>query len=933
LDNSRVDNLKKFVSWFEDNISGDEKGEGQIFFDRLFQAFGNPGVKEVGAVCEERVKKKKGTTGFADLVWRPRVIIELKKRGEPLNKHYEQAFEYWLTLVPNRPSYMILCNFDEFWIYDLNIQLNDPVHKLKTVDLPTRWGALSFLFPTPEEPVFENNNVEVTEQAAKIIGSMFLSLTKRGVESEAAQKFLLQLVVALFAEDVNLIPKYTLHKILKEAVKNPVTQAELTDLFLAMSNELPSKKPSKYKEIEYFNGGIFNEVKAFELTFDEIDLLYEASKQDWSKVRPSIFGGIFESSMDQDTRHGHGIHYTSELDIQKIIWPTIIKPFKARIKKSKTKKELKSILEDVRNFKVLDPACGSGNFLYLAFRELTRLEIELMEEIDNSFNPNQMRFGMISPKNFYGLDTNKFGLELAKVSLSIGRKLAADEFNILEKVTPFENLDKNFLHQDALLSPWPEVDAIIGNPPFLSSKYMKVEMPEEYVNEVRKTFKDVPGRADYCVYWFKKAHDHLKAGQRAGLVGTNTIKQNYSRIGGLDYIVNNGGTITEAVGTQVWSGDASVHVSIVNWCKCEVPLKKKLYIQDGDRIDSPWEVYELDFINSSLTNRLSVAEAKVLKSSRKPKKCYQGQSPGSEGFYISKEEYASLISMNENNKDVLYPFLVGRDLLSKIGKPKRYIIDFAKMGILDARFYKEPFNIIEKKVLPLVKDRADKEKKKTKKEGARSNQLKKWWMHWRPREDLLKSISSLSRYIVISRVTKRPIFQFISNEIHPGDALIAFTFEDNYSFGVLQSTFHLEWFREKCSTLKGDWRYTGDTIFDTFPWPQSPSLKDVENVSRSVNELLEVRKKIMLKNDWGLKDLYQTLELPGDSILKNAHKNLDEAVRKCYGFKKGDVLQNLLDLNFEISKNEELGLGVQSPGMPDCVKSVSGFIYDDCVKM
>jgi hypothetical protein len=257
LSNERKQRFEEFVSWFDKHITGDEKGEGQIFLERLLQSFGNAGIKEVGAICEDRVKKKSGKTGFADLVWRPRVVVELKKRNEQLSKHYDQAFEYWLNLVPNRPKYMILCNFDEFWIYDLNIQLNDPVHKLKLKELPENWGGLAFLFPKEEIPHFNNNNVEVTEQAAKIIGSMFLSLTNRGVDADKAQRFVLQLVVALFAEDVDLIPKYTLHKILKAAVKNPVAQSELKKLFVAMSTNKISEKSADYKDIDYFNGGLF----------------------------------------------------------------------------------------------------------------------------------------------------------------------------------------------------------------------------------------------------------------------------------------------------------------------------------------------------------------------------------------------------------------------------------------------------------------------------------------------------------------------------------------------------------------------------------------------------------------------------------------------------------------------------------------------------
>lgn len=941
MDKERKQRFKEFIDWFNQHIQGDEKGEGQIFFEYLLRSFGNAGIKQVGATCEERVKKKSGRTGFADLVWKPRVVVELKKRKEDLSKHYDQAFEYWLNLVPNRPKYMVLCNFDELWIYDLNTQLHDPVHKLNIQDLPDNWGSLAFLFPKEEEPIFNNNNVEVTKEAADIVGSMFLSLTKRGVEPEIAQRFVLQLVVALFAEDVGLIPQYTLNKILKRALKDPILQSELYDLFISMATSKISDKPKAYQNIDYFNGGLFSEVKTIELTFIELDLLVQASDQDWSKVRPSIFGAIFESSMDQNARHGHGIHYTSELDIQKIINPTIVKPFKDRIDKAKTKTELQKILQELETYKVLDPACGSGNFLYIAYRELVRLEMYLLGKLHEKFstkkhnyNPDNLKFSVISPKNFYGIDTNQFGLELAKISISIGRKLAVDEFHIQDKVIPFENLDKNFIYSDALKSKWPDVNAIVGNPPFLSSKYLKVEMPVDYVNEIRKIFKDVPGRADYCVYWFRKAHDHLKTGQRAGLVGTNTIRQNYSREGGLDYILANNGTITEAVSTQVWSGDANVHVSIVNWVKGSEDGKKKLFTQTGDKVTSDWDVVELDTINSSLSNNISVTDAEVLEINKKPKMCHVGQAPQSEGFYLDRNTYKTIVDKNKINNEVIFPFLIGREMLSKEGKPKRYVVDFGKMDLIKAKKYKNVFSIVENTVYPDVKEKSRKELKKNKnKPGQWTNHLDKWWHHWRPRQDLIKQIRKLSRYIAISRVTKRPVLQFIDSSINPGDALTVFTFEDDYSFGVLQSIFHTEWFRAKCSTLKGDWRYTGETIFNTFPWPQSPTLNDIKAICDISIELREFRLKVLKENNWGLKDLYQTLEIHGKNELKNIHSRLDTAVKTAYGFKSDEILANLLLLNKEVYNNELNKISIEGPGLPRCVVNKNDYVSKDCLKM
>ena len=931
---TRKRQFEDFLAYFKRYIKGSEKGEGQVFFEKLLQAFGNAGIREAGATCEEWIKKRKGKSGFADFVWEPRVIIELKKRGEPLQKYYNQVFDYWTHRVP-RLKYTVLCNFDEFWIYDLNHQLSDPVHKLNINDLPDNWGPLAFLFPKEETPVFDNYNIAITEDIARKIGSLYYSLAKRGVNQEQAQRFVLQIVVALFSEDVDLIPKYTVHNILFKATQKLSSQKALEKLFISMATNKKNRS-IRQKNIPFFNGGLFKKIDPVEFSHKEIYLLHSASKKDWSKVRPSVFGSIFESSIDKSLRHGHGIHYTNELDIQKIVYPTIVHPFREKIKKAKRKKDLKKILLEIRKFKVLDPACGSGNFLYIAFRELRKLEAEVLGLLGE--NLKQIRGYGVSPKNFYGIDTNQFGLELAKMALSIGRKISSDECNIHDSSLPFDDLDDNFSSEDALFAKWPKVSAIIGNPPFLSSKKMKVKLPVKYVDKVRQYFGDVPKRADYCVYWFRKTHDHLKMGQRAGLVGTNTIRENYSRQGGLDYIVQKGGTITSAVSTQVWSGSANVHVSIVNWIKGDEQGPKKLFIQLGNKTDSPWKIETPNKINSALQAKISTKWAYILKVNQHPKRCFQGQTTATAHFYIPKEDRKSFISKDPQNNKVIFPFLTGKEFLNlKSGQrvPKRFMIDFGQMSILEAKKYKEPFQHIKNTVLPVVKHKAQEE---IQNHGIRkdwNNHLNHWWQHWRNRPDMLNAVSKINKYIIVSRTAKKPlIFTFLSSNIRIVDAVVAFDFEDNYSFGILQSSLHLEWAESCGGTLASAYRYTGDTVFSTFPWPQNPSKSKVQKISSAVYNLIKLRKETMLKNGYGLRELYNTLEETGKNPLREAHRKLDEAVRLAYGInKKEDILKFLLHLNQKLYRKEQRGLKITGPGLPLCVKKGGEFISKDCISL
>lgn len=939
--------INAFIAYAR-TLSGDEKGEAQVFCDRLFQAFGHNGYKEAGATLEYRVKEKGKSTRFADLFWESRLLLEMKKRGENLEKHYQQAFEYWLNATPKRPKYVVLCNFDEFWIYDFDLQLREPVDRLKLLDLVDRYTAFNFLFPEPRKPQFSNNQVDVTREAADKVAQVFNAIVARGEESEIAQRFILQCVVSLFSEDIDLLRRGLFTEILDECRSGGSSYDLIGGLFRQMGSQKPAGKGSRYHGVPYFNGGIFAKVDPVSLEKGEIELLLGASKEKWSKVEPAIFGALFESSMGKKERHALGAHFTSEADIQKVVLPTIVRPWREQIEAARTLKELLRLLQELKQFRVLDPACGSGNFLYVAYRELKRLEAMLLAKINENYSYSIGTLSMISTRQFYGMDIKPFAVELAKVTLMLAKKLALDEENRLldfaqmslplemEAALPLDNLDQNIVCDDALFCDWPRVDVIIGNPPYQSKNKMQKELSPKYIQKVRTQYPEVPGRADYCVYWFRRAHDELKLDGRAGLVGTNTIRQNYSREGGLDYIVANGGTITEAVSSQVWSGDAVVHVSIVNWLKGQQAGVKKLYTQVGDDKDSPWEMVELKHINSALSAKVDVTQAKSILANANSGACYQGQTHGHEGFLLNPQKAGGMLK-DTAAKSAIHPYMTGDDLLGNLqGLPSRYAIDLNRCDdIFSAMKYGSAFKHIQQFVMPTMQANAEEEKTETGKgTGPRQSHFRRWWKFWRGRLEMLDKITTLPRYIACARVTKRPIFEFIDSSIHPNDALQVFSVADDYSFGILQSNIHWIWFNERCSTLKRDFRYTSDTVFDSFPFPQSPELSAVKKVATAAVVLRKLRVTIMAENKWTLRELYRTLDLPGNNPLRQAHEQLDAAVRQAYGMKAtSEPLQFLLDLNFEMADKETRGLPVVAPGLPPVVQNPDEFITDDCVRM
>lgn len=947
LTNETVESLRGFVDYSQ-SLEGDEKGEAQVFCDRLFRAFGHEGFKEAGATLEYRVRKKGRGTKFADLLWRPRLLLEMKKRGEKLERHYTQAFDYWLQLVPQRPRYVVLCNFDEFSVYDFDTQLEDPVDKIALADLPDRYTALNFLFPDDREPQFGNNRVAVTRAAADKVARVFNSTVARGEDRGVAQRFVLQCVVALFSEDFGLLPSGLLTALVEECRQGKASTYDLIGgLFRKMGSPRPARG-GRYKNVDYFNGGIFEEVEPVELNADEVELLADAASEDWGKVQPQIFGTLFQSSMDKGERHAYGAHFTSEADIQKVVRPTIVHPWRERVEAAGTFKELQALRRELLDFKVLDPACGAGDFLYVAYREMKRIEMDLLAKIQADYSRSTAASvegtSLVSPRQFFGIDKNPFGVELAKVTLVLGKELAlketretleAEGFDLpldFDAPLPLDNLDANIVCDDALFCEWPKVNAIVGNPPYQSKNKMQQEYGAAYVTRVRERYPDVPGRADYCVYWFRRAHDELSPGERAGLVGTNTIRQNYSREGSLDHIVHNGGTITEAVSTQVWSGEAAVHVSIVDWIKGEEPGKKRLYRQLGDRRDSDFELVELDHIGPALSGRFDVTGAKRLRTNMDSGACYQGQTHGHEGFLLSPKE-AWTMMRDPSAEQFIHPYMIADDMLgNRPLAPRRYVIDLNRCpDIFSAMHSGKAFERLQNRVLPAMEAKADEERQNTgRSTGPRQNHFRRWWRFWRGRVEMLDKIAQVPRYAVCAQVTKRPIFEFVDPSVRPNAALIVFPLPDDYSFGILQSGIHWLWFIERCSTLKGDFRYTSYTVFDAFPWSQSPTLAQAEAVAGAAVALRDLRRQVMQGNDWSFRELYRTLELPGANPLKAAHDALDAAVRAAYGMgPKEDPLTFLLALNGELADREADGQPVVGPGLPPSVEDAQRFITTD----
>ena len=901
------ESLLKFINYRQQYLKGDEKGESQNFLDRFFQAFGHEGAIEAGATFETRVKKgsKKGNTGFADLYWQPHLLIEMKKRGEDLSKHYAQAVTYWQKLLC--PTYMILCNFDEFWIYNFKKQSDEPIEKIPLARLAERVGAFAFMNPElGRAPVFNNNLIEVTEMAAGRMGTLLTMLIERKrdpIEAQVAQRFVLQCVLAMFAEDRKLLPSDLFIGLVRDCLDRSRlgqpsnTYDILGGLFGAM-NRSGIASAGLYKGVDYFNGGLFREVNPIELTVKELELLEAAACQDWKAVRPSIFGNIFESAIGKSNskeRHAHGIHFTSEEDILKIVRPTITRFWEEKIERAVVLAELYDLQAEMRNYKVLDPACGSGNFLYMAYLELKRLEKVLQDKVEarqrSEKGAGQMSIGFVTPQQFYGMDTNGFAVELARVTLMIARKVAIDVCGIVDQpALPLDTLDENIVCTDALFTEWVKADAIVGNPPFLGGSRIRSELGDDYAERVFKRFSEIRAQVDFASYWFRLAHETIGETGRVGLVATNSISQGKSRSVSLDYITNDG-YIHEAVSTQIWSGEAAVYVSIVNWSKQKPDI---LYLDD----------HQVKQINSSLKSSVDVSISNRLLANLN--NGFVGMQPNGKGFYITEQQALNWIKSAPKNQEVLKLSSSATDLAdSPLGKPNRWIIDFQDMSIEEISDYKLPFEHLKTTVKP--------EREQNREAVLRE----KWWRFKRTNEALRIALSSLSSYLIIPRHSKWFMFLPAESNWLPADSTTVIASDDFYILGILTSNVHRTWVKAQSSTLGETLRYTHNTCFETFPFPQTPAPKLIASIRATAQELHDYRSTQMERKQWGITKLYNEYFHEPTSQLFKLHAQLDKLVLQAYSFKPNDdLLEKLLNLNLELAEKEKNGVAIVGPWAP-----------------
>ena len=840
--------------------AGSERSEAQTFLNELFECYGThrPDV----AHFEEAQAGR-----FLDLIW-PRVcLIEMKAPAEVkrLAKHRGQAFTYWreaagATKGQPAPRYVVICAFRKLEIWEPGSYPTAPRAVLDLIDLPDQYDALLFL--AGRDAVFAGGQATLTREAVVHLVDLYERLKdRRAADPDVLRDFVLQCVWCLFAEDLGQLPEHRFTQIVDDLIANSHRSSadDLGGLFDWLNNPSSDRAAhGQYAETPYANGGLFERPTHVHLDISELEHLREASAFNWRLVEPAIFGSLLEGGLGHDKQWALGAHYTHEADIQKIVQPTIVEPWRQRTQNLTSHKEAVAAQNDLLNYVVLDPACGSGNFLYVAYRELRRLEKRLHErEVELRRKAGLKEQGSLSLHfplhNMKGIEIDGFAVALARVTLWMGHKLAVDELGLSEATLPLADLS-GIQVADALRIEWPRADAIIGNPPFHGTKSMRSVLGDDYVEWLRREFK--VGVKDYCVYWFRKAHETLQEGQRAGLVGTNSIAEGKNREASLDYIADTGGLITNAVSSQDWPGEAAVHVSIVNWVKSVGPARP--FLLDGAEVSgiaTSLRATEKDFRGRTL-------EANGARQ-------FFGVVQSGDGFILGPGEARALLSRSDADySEVVKPFLVGDDITSNPSlEPSRWIIDFGEKPLEQASEWEAALAIVRSRVKP---DRDRHTKKREREE---------WWKFSRTVQDLFCAIDPLSRFIACPATAKRIHMVWCDPVWVPSNAIAAFAFEDDFAIGLLSSAIHTRWATVQSTRLETRPRYTVAS-FMTFPWPESNG-RDVAEIAI---ELISLRSQISLKQNIGLTRLYNEIDDGAWKRLRELHDGLDEAVALAYGW-------------------------------------------------
>lgn len=915
------------------NVTANERKVAQTHFNDLCLLIGHETPVAVDPdgtwfTFEAGAGKQAGGHGWADVWKRGFFGWEYKSKDANLEKAYGQLLQYREAL--ENPPLLIVSDIQRIEIHANFTNTAKRVITLTLDDLLTPSGIdqLRNVFFNPTAFKSKQTTAQVTQQAAEEFARLADLLRKWGVPPQPAAHFLIRILFCLFAEDIGLLPNNLFSRLVKKTWMRP---ADLTQQLKELFGKMAKGGWFGADGIAHFNGGLFDDDTAFDLDSDALNVLSKVSELDWSNIEPSIFGTLFQRSLDPSKRSQIGAHYTSKEDIALIVEPVLMAPLRRRwtevekeareiaaqrdaLKGSLTAKRnqltnkirvlLMNFDAEIARLRVLDAGCGSGNFLYVALREMLDLEKQVIL-LASKLGVGQF-FPTVSPTQLFGIEIDAYAHELAQTTVWIGyiQWLRENGFG-----TPSEPILKplqNIKEMDAILAydskgkpiepQWHEADVIIGNPPFLGGKLLRSGLGDKYVDDLFALYDGrVPREADLVTYWFEKARAMIEAGKvkRVGLLATQGIRGGANRKV-LERIKKSGG-IFMAWSDRDWILDgAAVRVSMIGF-------------DDKSETTRTLNGATVQTINADLTALDDLTGAKPL--AENAGLAFQG--PVKVGKFEIDESTAKVMMRGANpngrsNAEIIKPWMNGWDITRR--PRKMWIINFGEMTLEQACLFEAPFEYVKKSIKPLRDKNRDRQRKSF------------WWRLGRSGGDLKQATKNKKRIILTPRVSKHRLFIWTGPDLLPDSATVAIARDDDYFFGMLHSKPHELWALRMGTALTDRPRYTPTTTFETFPFPWAPG-KEPKNDPR-VKAIAKAARELVLERDRWLnppdaseselkKRTLTNLYNQRPTWLELAHRRLDDAVLDAYGWQHDlsddEILARLLELNLKRAKSENVG--------------------------
>ncbi len=871
-----------------------EEAEAKSFWDGFFHIFGISRRKV--AVFERHVRKIDNRHGFMDLFWKGVLLVEHKSRGQDLDKAFDQAVDYLPGLFDEAemPRYILVSDFARFRLYDLDddSQVEFPLAQL--TENINHFGFIAGYIKKefkPEDPV----NIK----AAELMGELHDQLAANDYVGHDLERLLVRILFCLFADDSGIFDERGIFgEYIEGKTKEDGSDAgyHLAMIFQVM-NTPPEKRQKSLDEdlrrLAYINGDLFAEALPL-ASFDSRmrRTLLKCCYFDWSRISPAVFGSLFQSIMDPERRRNLGAHYTREQNILKLIKPLFLDDLRREFEKVKhSQRELKGFHQKLARLKFLDPACGCGNFLIVAYRELRLLELEIIKVLQQGQQSLAIsELACINIDQFYGIEIEEFPVRVAEVALwlmdhQMNMRLSVEFGQYFARVpltTSAHIVHANAIPLDwASVAPKNELSYILGNPPFVGKQFRTAAQN----TDMERVFADVKGAGvlDYVAAWYIKAAQYIQGTQiKAAFVSTNSITQG-EQVGILwqELFTRYKLKIHLAHGTFKWSSEAkdaaAVYCVIIGFANYDA-AEKLLY--EYETVVSEPHALPVNNINPYLVDAGDVVISKRTTPICAVPPIVFGSMPNDGGgLLLSEDERLELLEKEPGAEKFIRRFVGSEEFINNIPRWCLWLAEAAPTDLM---------------TLPEVQKRVERVKKH------RSQSQRKTTQSLASRPTLFGEIRQPdSDYVIVPRVSsenrKYIPFGFLEKTVIAGDAALVIPNATRYHFGILTSAMHMAWVKRTCGRLKSDYRYSAGIVYNNFPWPDAPDKKRVAAVEKAAQDVLDVRAKYP---DNSLADLYHPLlMLPG---LVKAHQALDRAVDRCYRKQPFADERNRLEFLFDL---------------------------------